>query len=326
MCGGTSCAYPIDAGAGCLRYHECFSDLFLEEAEFQRASLGQVACAGYGAQNTTVRRKWWLLAAGLPVASILAFGCGGGVASTSDAASGNGAHSSTGDAMGAAAAGSDAGDAWAPAGSGMWADASSLDEDAGAHDAAATPISWDGRAPLDHRASATACPLVRDAGVGLPCPDSGAGPLPGNLCAVDSDCTAGSNGLCLCIPDLLPPPSGSGPSLLYTETACSYDECFVDSDCGPRVPCDCRVPNVYGTPNVCLSTSNCAVDSDCAWPGFCSPSNVTATPNVGFFCHTSNDTCIDDSDCPVPGGPFVVQCRFDAPSAAWRCFQYPSRP
>jgi hypothetical protein len=276
-----------------------------------------------------MRRLWWLLAAPLAVASVFAFGCGGGVTSTSDAASGNGAQPSTGDAMGAAAD-SDAGDAWAPgAGTGTRADASSPYEDpgdGGAQDAGATPISWDGRAPLDHRASAAACPRVREAGVGLSCPDSGAGPLPGNPCAVDSDCTAGSDGVCLCIPDLVPPPSGNGPGLLYTETACSYDQCFVDSDCGPRIPCDCRDPNIFGAPNVCLSMSNCAVDSDCAWPAFCALSTVTGTPSIAFFCHTSNDTCIDDSDCPVPGGPFDAQCRFDATSAIWRCFQYPSRP
>ena len=224
--------------------------------------------------------------------------------------------------MGTAAAGSDAGDSATDAGSSTRADASSLDEDSGD----ATPISWDGRAPLNHRASAAACPRGRDGGVQISCPDSGAGPLPGNPCAVDSDCTAGNDGVCLCVPDLVAPPSGDGPGLLYTETSCSYDQCFVDSDCGPRTPCDCREPSIYGSPNVCLSASNCAVDSDCGPPGFCSLSTVIdQTPSIGFFCHTPDDTCIDDSDCPTFDGPTAWECRFDATSAIWRCVQYPTR-
>jgi hypothetical protein len=39
VCGGTSCAYPIDAGAGCLHYYECFSRSLLEEAEFQGVEM-----------------------------------------------------------------------------------------------------------------------------------------------------------------------------------------------------------------------------------------------------------------------------------------------
>jgi hypothetical protein len=261
-----------------------------------------------------------LLATLCPFASAFALGCVGSAPSTSDApaASRNGAHPVTGAAIGMAAGSSDAG-------SGTNGDAESGGD--GANDGAATPISWDGRAPLDHRASATACPRGRDAGLGFPCPDSGASPLPGNPCAVDSDCTGGNSGLCLCVPDLVPPPSGSGPGMLYTQTFCSYDQCLVDSDCGPRVPCDCRVPNIFGSPNVCLSASNCAVDSDCAPPSFCSPSLVVAqTPDIGYFCHTPNDTCIDDSDCPVPGGPLRETCRFDATSAIWHCVIVPTRP
>jgi hypothetical protein len=274
-----------------------------------------------------MRRPGPLLAAILPFASVFALGCGGSASGAPDAAAlDSDAQPSTGAPMGMDGANSDAGDveardAWSGA-----SDASDASDDDGANDAGATPISWDGRAPLDQRASAAACPHGRDAGAGLPCPDSGT-PLPGNPCAVDSDCTGGNDGVCLCAPDLVPPPSGSGPGTLYTETFCSYDQCFVDSDCGQRVPCDCRDPGIDGTPNVCLSASNCAVDSDCGPPGFCSPSAVLGqTPDVGFFCHTENDTCVDDSDCPVPGGPFVEACRFDTAGAIWHCFLVPTRP
>ena len=200
-------------------------------------------------------------------------------------------------------------------------DASSLGDDE-MTDAAAMPISWDGRVPSEHRVSDVACQHAREGGIGFDCPDTGAPPLPGNPCAANSDCTGGQNGVCLCAPDLIPPPSGSGQGLLYTQTFCSYDQCYLDSDCGSRTPCDCRDPNIFGSPNVCLSASNCAVDSDCGPPGFCSPSPVLGqTPDVGYFCHSPEDTCIDDVDCPVPKGPYQTQCRFDATSATWHCFE-----
>jgi hypothetical protein len=262
-----------------------------------------------------------LLAALRTFASVLAVGCGGSASGSPDAAvaSGNDARA----AMGTATAG-DAGDAlFKDAGDGV---TGVLGYDSGDDDAA-TPISWDGRAPLDHRVSATACSQGRDGGFGLSCPDSGAGPLPGNPCAVDTDCTGGSDGVCLCAPDLVPPASGTGLGMIYTQTFCSYDECFVDGDCGSRIPCECRDQNIFGAPNVCLAASNCAVDSDCGPPGFCSPSVVVGqSPSVAFFCHTPSDTCSEDSDCPVPDGPFVEQCRFDAPTAIWRCFMLPTRP
>ena len=94
----------------------------------------------------------------------------------------------------------------------------------------ASPISWDGRAPVTHRDASAACPRERLDGGGLPCSDAGI-PLPGNPCVRDSDCTSGQDGICLCAPDLVPPDTGTGPGILYTETFCSYDECFVDSDC-----------------------------------------------------------------------------------------------
>jgi hypothetical protein len=193
---------------------------------------------------------------------------------------------------------------------------------------AATPIAWDGRAPPAHRDDAgAACPRERTRDPIVACTDAGI-PRAGNPCAADSDCTAGQDGVCVCAPDPVAPASGSGPGVLYTVTACSYDECFVDSDCGPRVPCECRDTGIADSPNVCLSASNCALDSDCPPPGFCSPSPVPGeSPSIGFFCHTAGDTCADDGDCQSPSpGLFVSTCRFDMTSGAWRCFQQPLRP
>jgi len=215
-------------------------------------------------------------------------------------------------------------------------DASSLDDatmapgDGGSDEGAsptdgALPISWDGRAPLAHRDAGSVCPRGRAADAGFPCPDPSI-PLPGNPCVVDSDCAGGPNGRCLCAPAFVTPDSGTGPETAYNETFCSYDECFVDSDCGPRVPCDCRIVGIYGSPNVCLSASNCAIDSDCSAPGFCSQSVVLdQTPDLGFFCHTTDDTCIDDVDCLLPFAPYRGYCAFDTTRQSWRCFEEPTR-
>jgi hypothetical protein len=189
---------------------------------------------------------------------------------------------------------------------------------------ATMPISWDGRVPPEHRASGVACSDEREAGLGGvgECLDGDAPPLPGNPCAANSDCNAGLDGVCFCLPALIAPPSGSGQGSLYTETSCSYDECLTDSDCGTHIPCDCRYPTIAGSPNVCLTASNCAVDSDCGPPGFCSPSNLPGqSPEVGYFCRTPNDTCVDDADCPVGPEAMGAECRFDMASAIWTCFQ-----
>jgi hypothetical protein len=190
-------------------------------------------------------------------------------------------------------------------------------------DAAVT--SWDGRAPLTHRDAGTDCPRDRAEDAGSP-PFSSL-PFPGNTCAHNADCTAGQNGRCLSEPNYGAPDPVTGQEIAYNETYCSYDDCFVDSDCGLRVPCDCRIQNIYGAPNVCLLGSNCALDSDCQPPGFCSRSyGLPKEPDYGFFCHTTNDTCIDDVDCPPRVGDTEYTCRFDSTLARWRCFAEPVRP
>ena len=81
---------------------------------------------------------------------------------------------------------------------------------------------------------------------------------------------------------------------------CSYDECFTDSDCaGTDAPyCACRDPRTYGA-NDCV-IGNCAQDSDCGACGYCSPTPGgcnTHTGIDGYFCHTPQDACVNDSDC-----------------------------
>ena len=193
---------------------------------------------------------------------------------------------------------------------------------------APSPISWDGRVPMDHRASSSTCPQQRAAGtvlnVGFPCPDGGLPSPTAFACAQDSDCTMGNNGRCLSAPIYVyPEDSGIGPGLLYCETLCSYDQCFSDSDCAARVPCACRYQPVYGEANLCLTEGNCAVDSDCGPGGFCSPSVVMggSPEGYGYFCHTPNDLCIDNMDCGPDGS--TSSCQFDVAGGHWACHTPP---
>jgi hypothetical protein len=167
-------------------------------------------------------------------------------------------------------------------------DASNVKSDASTH------------APKNHRATAIACPSGR----GSEDPqyvDSG---VPGD-CFQDSDCTNGKNGRCT--------PSMGGAFTLQ----CSYDQCGSDGDCGGTV-CVCREDSSSTAPNVCGSTkSNCRVDADCGSGGYCSPSESSDTfcfsASLTYFCHTSSDECIDDTDCTNGS------CNYDTSSKHWKC-------
>lgn len=189
----------------------------------------------------------------------------------------------------------------------------------GAADGATSPDSGAaGHAPDAHRATATPCPSERPPTV---CAHAEAGTPPpnGGECNVDSDCTAGRNGRC----NVAAPFSGIC-------SFCSYDQCFSDTDCPGETLCECRTG--YYEANTCRVAS-CHVDADCGERGYCSNSVVPLCPSggapptfsEGYFCHTSQDTCFDDDDCPKnPGGPFQL-CRFAAPGS-WQCVQYQGCP
>jgi hypothetical protein len=143
-----------------------------------------------------------------------------------------------------------------------------------------------------------------------------------------SDCTTGKNGRC-------------ERGFLFQ---CSYDECFVDSDCASKAPCECRESGGSGAANVCLTSGNCRVDADCAPNGYCSPSvlQLCSCPSSelcpdsvacfgiggtrvpcggcgdgcghGHFCHTPSDACLDDSDCCGQG-----TCNYDTVHRRWDC-------
>jgi hypothetical protein len=158
--------------------------------------------------------------------------------------------------------------------------------------------------PRAHRATATACPTDRDAG--MPITDG-----PPGACTKDADCTAGANGRCLFNASLTP--------------ACSYDQCVKDGDCGGASVCACRSDSAYGA-NVCFA-GNCKVDLDCGARGWCSGSATSFAPScltdiapgsIGFFCHTPADTCTNDEDCPASSS-FAQKCIFDVAALHWVC-------
>lgn len=161
--------------------------------------------------------------------------------------------------------------------------------------------------PVYHRSAGTCCPTGRPAG------NDG---MPGNDgCLTDSECDAGVNGRCLS----------------FQQSLCSYDECFSDVDCPPRVPCVCRVSASDRTPNVCAAASDCSVDSDCGPGGWCSPSpGPNSRCYIGtFHCHTPSDLCINDGDCssfdagtPPIGGIYTHSCEYNNQAHAWACGPY----
>ena len=184
--------------------------------------------------------------------------------------------------------------------------------DAGANDAAKVDSAKGGDAavPIDHRSTATPCPTER--GPGPPTQPYPQGQSSG--CTSDSDCTAGDNGRCFPFEGLV------GPG------GCSYDACFSDSTCGPTTPCVCRASATDNAANVCDPGGNCAVDSDCGPDGYCSPS-VSSCGSALYFCHTPNDACINDADCPsvdagVSSCQTVSSCAYDPTVLRWTCTEF----
>jgi hypothetical protein len=164
----------------------------------------------------------------------------------------------------------------------------------------------DMRTPLLHRAAGAACPTGRAPGPGPFTFSCNSVTCPAHLCVQDLNCTAGTNGRCL---------TGNPGGLAL----CSYDECFSDADCPANIPCECRDSASSSAPNRCLSGSDCRVDSDCGPGNFCSPS--PAWVDAPCHCHTSSDTCMDDSDCM-----HLKSCAFDGQNGYWSCVVLPPPP
>lgn len=167
--------------------------------------------------------------------------------------------------------------------------------------------------PLNHRAQSMACDsadsgiVASDAAVSQ---DSGlnpTGPDGGLLsCLADSDCPACA--------------SGQLDRCVTWESVCTCDLCNTDENCGATGVCSCngqsRGYSGRSIGNVCVP-SNCRVDTDCGPAGFCSPT-VDFTCGgfyglAGYYCHTANDQCTNDSDCTQG------DCRYSPQIGYWLC-------
>lgn len=125
-------------------------------------------------------------------------------------------------------------------------------------------------------------------------------------CVYDSDCSEGNNGRC-----------GNNRE----HWTCSYDECFSDSECATGGPCACG--GAYGPegPNTCMP-GNCQSDADCGNDGYCSPTQGDCgsySGIIGYYCHTPQDTCIDDADCGPRENQGPGYCMYRPELGHWQC-------
>lgn len=161
-----------------------------------------------------------------------------------------------------------------------------------------------GVAPLNHRPDDSQCLQPAPPG---DC-NFGGGGGPPTSCTMDSQCAdAGVNGRCVNF--------GGGPAGCF----CTSDTCADDGACSPGQTCACHgSPYNQGRGNACVP-GNCRVDSDCGPGGWCSPSSDTMSCGGigGYYCHTSHDECVNDSDCADAGG--YELCAYDSTLGHWRC-------
>jgi len=207
--------------------------------------------------------------------------------SNADAGSSGGADGSGGDAS---SSNSDAGSSSAD---GSSDDASSSSSDGGSDEA--------GRVPVNHRPNDDQCMTPEPPGT------CAASLSLVEACLEDSDCVSGTNGRC-------------DETLGIVTCFCSYDMCTQDTDCPAGQTCACHSSPYNDFSNACVP-GNCRVDADCGPGGYCSPT-ITTDPETtwcgsvgGYYCHTPNDLCIDDSDCGG-GNDF---CVYSSTGGRWEC-------
>ena len=231
-------------------------------------------------------------------------GSDGGSSSSSGSGSSNGG-SSSGSSNGGSSSGSSSGgsSSGSSTGSGT-AGNSSADADA----SGGSSGGGDGgaRVPVNHRANDNQCSEPAPAGN---CMGAGGTATGDFTCSKDSDCTAGTNGRC---------GHGGGPA----GCSCSYDTCTQDTDCPTGKTCACHASPYNDFGSTCVA-SNCRVDADCGAGNSCAPT-VPATgwcgQAAGYYCHTPNDLCLNDSDCVDAGAvPGDVFCAYSTTSVRWEC-------
>ena len=154
--------------------------------------------------------------------------------------------------------------------------------------------------PIYHRVDNAECMAPRTAGT---CPGANPGDASSYLCSSDGDCADGGvDGRC---------------ERDRFGCFCSYDACRADTDCASGQLCVCHdSPYWSGGPNTCMP-GNCRVDPDCGAGGRCSPSPGACAEVVGYYCHTPNDECTNDSDCVG----FSQYCSWSTADRRWECGQ-----
>jgi hypothetical protein len=177
-----------------------------------------------------------------------------------------------------------------------------------------TPAKPKGPEPKDHRVAAVACAAGPTKGNVVPAPSGSASAPPGTTaagpdaaCTKDSDCKEGKNGRC----------AMTGGGRRRPQPGCVYDTCFNDAECGAKSECVC---GSTGVGNHCRP-GNCATDGDCGG-AYCSPSyGLSCGPFGGIhgnFCHTSDDECTSDEDCPLKGSERGY-CAWHPDAGRWKC-------
>ena len=152
----------------------------------------------------------------------------------------------------------------------------------------------DGAASIPgHRSQSVICSITRIAGT-----DGG---VDIGSCSSNADCTGTVYPWCL---------AGQ----------CHVDQCLGDSDCAPGTACECGVDYTDDSDGAHINScvpAQCRTDSDCGSGGLCSPSRTGNCGASGFYCHTSADTCISDSDCcEEPNAP---NCFYVSTLGHWAC-------
>jgi hypothetical protein len=153
--------------------------------------------------------------------------------------------------------------------------------------------------PAVHVAQPSACTMV----AGYP---ADAAPT---SCTSDTQCSDGG------------PALGGSPSSHCLHGECSTSACTMDDDCGDGGVCSCQ-GSTFGYAhtsfgNVCVP-GNCRSDADCGPGSYCSPT-LSGGPFYGiqgYYCHSCNDECTNDSDCGDGGCSY---CAYDRTVGHWAC-------
>jgi hypothetical protein len=238
---------------------------------------------------------------GAIVAVVAVWACGGATFTSVDGGGGDGGSSSSSGSSGSSSGSS--GSSGSGSGSSSGSSGSSGSSSGASSGSSGSSSGGVQRVPVNHRPSDAQCFTTPPAGT---CNTQGG--TPGN-CSKDANCMAdgGTNGRCV----------ETGGGVLYC--SCTYDTCSGDSACPTGETCAChQSPYTNNQGNTCVQ-GNCRVDSDCGTNGYCSPADNTMSCGslLGYYCHTSADQCIDDSDCSSMSG-FQV-CTYVATSSRWEC-------